>query len=437
MSDGQSRARVGLLRAFGSVTEGVRIAIESIGANRVRSGLTMLGVGVGVAVVVLMAGLITGIRGAVQDGVESAGPRNLFVMRFDPTDVQLFGDGGRPPWWGRPPISQEEARRAGTLPAIESAVLTIGLQDPGAAGGITVEFGGTEVTGVQGAAESAQWTDYRPVTFVLGRNFVETEVVEGRSVVAISQQLATNLFGDQDPIGLRIRARAGNRGAVPLTVVGVFQTAESLFESQTAHIAVLPFTTALRRMGVSEDGGQMIVVPRPDVELEVAEDQLIGMFRSMRGLSPGEENDFAILRSTQILEFFDQLTGVFFIVMLALSSVGLLVGGVGVVGIMLISVTERTREIGVRKSLGATPREILWQFLVEASVLTIIGGAIGLILGSGLAWAVQAVTPVPAEVPLWAIAVSLLMAALTGMLFGLAPAARAARMDPVVALRFE
>jgi putative ABC transport system permease protein len=302
---------------------------------------------------------------------------------------------------------------------------------------MTVDYGGIEVSGVQGAAESAEWTSYRPVTFVLGRNFVDTEVKEGRSVVVISEQLASDLFGSQDPTGLRIRARAGNRGAVPLTVVGVFQTAQSLFESQSAHIAVIPFTTAIRRMGVREDGGQMIVVPREDVALELAEDQLIGMFRTMRGLSPGDENDFAILRSTQILEFFDQLTGVFFIVMLALSSVGLMVGGVGVIGIMLISVTERTREIGVRKSLGATPREILWQFLVEASVLTSIGGAVGLILGGGLAWAVQAFTPVPAQVPLWAVAVSLVMAALTGMLFGLAPAARAARMDPVVALRFE
>ena len=124
-------------------------------------------------------------------------------------------------------------------------------------------------------------------------------------------------------------------------------------------------------------------------------------------------------------------------VMLALSSVGILVGGVGVVGIMLISVTERTREIGVRKALGATPTEILWQFLVEAGVLTLLGGAVGLAIGGGLAWIVARFTPIPAVVPLWAVVVSLLMAALTGMVFGLAPAARAARMDPVVALRQE
>lgn len=424
-------------RIVSAVAEGVRIAVDSIRANFVRSSLTILGVGVGVGVVVLMAALITGIRGAVQEGIESAGPRNLFVMRFDPTDVQLVGGGGRPPWWGRPPISQEEVRRANTLSAIESAVLTVGLQDPGASGGITVEFEGVEVTGVSGAAESADWPQYRPVEFVAGRNFVFAEVEDARSVVVISQQLAIDLFGNREAVGQRIRARAGNRGAMPLTVIGVIQTEASIFESATAHIAVLPYTTALRRMGVSEDGGQMIVVPREDVELDVAEDQLIGLFRGMRGLSPGEENDFAVLRSTQILAFFDQLTGVFFIVMLALSSVGLLVGGVGVVGIMLISVTERTREIGVRKSLGATPTEILWQFLVEAGVLTTFGGAVGLLIGSSLAWVVARMTPIPAQVPIWAVVVSLLMAALTGMVFGLVPAARAARMDPVASLRHE
>jgi putative ABC transport system permease protein len=134
---------------------------------------------------------------------------------------------------------------------------------------------------------------------------------------------------------------------------------------------------------------------------------------------------------------FNQLTGVFFIVMLALSSVGLLVGGVGVIGIMLISVTERTREIGVRKAVGATRREILWQFLVEAGVLTFLGGAAGLLIGGLAAEAVEAATPIPASIPFWSVLAALGMALLTGMLFGLLPAARASRLDPVDALRYE
>jgi putative ABC transport system permease protein len=141
--------------------------------------------------------------------------------------------------------------------------------------------------------------------------------------------------------------------------------------------------------------------------------------------------------SAQILDLFNRLTGVFFLVMLALSSAGLLVGGVGVIGIMLISVTERTREIGVRKAVGATRREILWQFLVEASVLTALGSGIGMLLGWGLAAAVANWTPLPARIPLWAVGAAMAMAVLTGMLFGLIPAYRASRLDPVVALRFE
>jgi putative ABC transport system permease protein len=134
---------------------------------------------------------------------------------------------------------------------------------------------------------------------------------------------------------------------------------------------------------------------------------------------------------------FNRLTGVFFIVMLALSSVGLMVGGVGVIGIMLISVTERTREIGVRKAVGATRREILWQFLVEAGVLTLMGGAAGLVLGGLAAKGVEAATPIPASIPLWSVLTALGMALLTGMLFGLLPAMRASKLDPVDALRYE
>jgi putative ABC transport system permease protein len=302
---------------------------------------------------------------------------------------------------------------------------------------MTLEFGETRITGVSGAAESADWPEYRGASFTRGRNFVPSEVADARAVVVLSEQLALDLFGSRDPLGERVRVTGGPRGALPMTVVGVMQPPENLFLEGGAYIAVVPFTTAVRRMGAQESAGDMIVVPRPDVTLDHVEDQIIGLLRGLRGLAPAEPNNFSVVRSTQLLDLFDRLTAVFFMVMLALSSVGLLVGGVGVIGIMMISVTERTREIGIRKAVGATGAEILWQFLVEASVLTIIGGAAGLLLGGGFAWAVSAATPIPARVPAWAVAASLVMAALTGMLFGLIPAARAARMEPVGALRYE
>lgn len=438
MSSRQKRTTGPRLRTLISLVEGLWIAVDSIRANAFRAGLTILGVAIGVAVVVIMAALITGIRSTVQEGIEAAGPRNFFVTRFDLSDVQLIPDGsGRPQWWNRTPVSVNEARRATALPAVQSAVLSIGLQDPFDSGGMTLEYEGTRITGVMGVAESAEWPEYRLVEFIEGRNFVSIEVEEARSVVVLTERLARDLFGDQSAVGKRIRANGGESVQVPLTVVGVVSTGESLFEDQFAHIAVLPLTTAIRRMGISDEWGQMIVVPRSDVSMEVAEDQVIGLLRSMRGLEPGEENDFSVIRSTQLLEFFDRFTTVFFVVMLALSSVGLLVGGIGVIGIMLISVTERTREIGVRKALGATRLGILWQFLVEAAVLTFFGGAVGLALGGGLAWLTAFATPIPAAVPLWAVAASLTMTTIMGMFFGLAPAARAASMNPVDALRCE
>jgi putative ABC transport system permease protein len=180
-----------------------------------------------------------------------------------------------------------------------------------------------------------------------------------------------------------------------------------------------------------------LVSPSPDVTVQDAIDDVTATLRGMRGLRPAEENNFSIVTQDKLLESWNQVTGMFFLVMIALSSVGLMVGGVGVVAIMMISVTERTREIGVRKALGAKRREILWQFLVEAATLTLVGGACGMLIGGVISFMIATFTPLPAKIPVYSVVAALGMSVLTGVLFGLYPAAKAARLDPVEALRYE
>jgi len=378
-----------------TLDEGVRIALVAIGTNKVRASLTILGVAIGVAVVVTMAALITGIRSSVLEAFESAGPENLIVTRFDMTSVRIVMDGsGRPPWWNKPKITPLEAQRIGRLPAVREAIVDFDMA-------LSITFEGQRVTGVQASGNSAGWTGYTMGDFSAGRNFIPAEVDQARGVLVISQALAEELFGSLDPIGKRVRVSSGRRGVNELfTVVGVFDIGENVFSEVIRHFAILPYTAALKRLKADDMFFQVLVVPEGGVSAAEVQDQIISLLRTLRGLGPKEENNFAILRSDQLVEMFDQLTGVFFVVMLALSSVGLMVGGVGVIGIMLISVTERTREIGVRMAVGATRREILWQFLVEAGVLTLLGGATGMLIGALAAEAVESATPIPASIPL-------------------------------------
>jgi len=415
-----------------TLEEGIRIALSAIRGNAVRASLTILGVAIGVAVVVTMAALITGIRSSVLEAFESAGPENLIVTRFDMTAVRITTDGsGRPPWWNKPKITPLEAQRIGRLPAVKEAVVDFDMS-------LAISFEGRRVRGVQASGNNAGWTGYTVGDFTAGRNFIPAEVNQARGVIVISQALAEELFGSRDPIGKRVRVSSGRRGVNELfTVVGVFDIGDNVFADVIRHFAVVPYTAALKRLKANDMFFQVLVVPEEGATTAQVQDQIIGLLRTQRGLGPAEENNFALLRSDQLVDMFNQLTAVFFIVMLALSSVGLMVGGVGVIGIMLISVTERTREIGIRKAVGATRREILWQFLVEAGVLTFLGGAAGLIIGAVGAEAVERTTPIPASIPLWSVLAALTMAIFTGMLFGLLPAMRASRLEPVDALRHE
>ncbi|MEX0907054.1 MAG: ABC transporter permease [Gemmatimonadota bacterium] len=403
-----------------SVYEGAGLALDQLRANKFRSGLTILGIVVGVATVMAMSAMIQGIRTSIMSEMEAVGPRNFIVSRNDFSGLQVSG-----PIRQNPKIEIFEARRIRQLPAIRRVM--IGLDMSG-------EFvnGRSRLAAVPIAGRENGWAQYTNAAIVAGHDMLPGDVSAGAAVVLLSTHLAEALFGPLDPIG-----RTVNVNGRSFEVIGVVRMSDNVFSAVQRNVAIMPYSTLLRRLGAWDGGLVVFAEPTALATQDEAMDQVTTLMRTLRRLRPVEENNFALVRQEQFLETFNRITGVFFMVMIALSSVGLMVGGVGVIAIMMIAVTERTREIGIRKAIGATRREILWQFLFEAVTLTCIGAALGMMVGAGLAFLVAALTPIPAAVPLGAIVAALVMAAVAGVVFGMWPAWRAARMDPVEALRYE
>ncbi|NOT09359.1 MAG: ABC transporter permease [Gemmatimonadales bacterium] len=408
------------------VFEGMGMALDSVRANKVRAALTILGVAIGVMVVIAMASMITGINRAVAREIETLGPKTFFVFRFFRGGLNISdGSDEMSPWRRNPWLTVEEAKMLGDLPGVKD----VGYRED--TGG-PVSYADQKLSSVNIVGFTTNWPFVAGGTITAGRNFTEIEFAAGSNVAVINDALAETLFPGLDPIGKVIKIYGQ-----PFSVVGVYAEAASLFGGGTNPITIMPHTTFTKVADYWKGWMQIVVRPGDSVTVADAQDQVIAAMRAKRGLKPSVENNFSVVTQDKLLDTFNSVTSGFFLVMLALSSVGLMVGGVGVVAIMMISVTERTREIGVRKALGATRREILFQFLVEAASLTMLGGVIGMIAGALIAAAVANFTPVPAEVPLWSVVAAIVASAVTGVFFGMYPATKASRLDPVDALRYE
>ncbi|HEX8209495.1 MAG TPA: ABC transporter permease [Longimicrobium sp.] len=407
-----------------STREGIGIALDALRSNKVRAFLTILGIVIGVATVMSMAAVITGFRAMVMEGIESIGPNNFIASRFDPTALTFSGD-GQDPTEGKPPLTFADAEMLEALPAVRTVATSID------AGG-EVRMGSRAVSGVQIMGRSSDWVEYSKGDFLRGNNYLSVHDQRASNIAVLSPDLAEQLFPASDPVGRTVRIKGRE-----FHVAGVYKLKDNIFASAMKNWVVVPATTAIKDLGANKEWMDFLVVTERGFTQERAMDDVTAALRSARGLRPAEENNFALIRQEAFKKMFDRLTGVFFIVMVVLSSIGLIVGGVGVVGIMMISVTERTREIGVRKALGAKASEILWQFLVESVTVTVIGGAIGLAVATAFAGLITALTPVNATIPLWAIFASIMASGGAGIVFGLYPANKAARLDPVEALRHE
>jgi putative ABC transport system permease protein len=406
--------------------EGVGIALASLRSSKARAALTILGVAIGVMVVMLMAALISGINKSVAGVFESIAPRTFLVWRFFQAGVTVSdGSEENSPWRRNPPIDELEADRIRLLPSVRYVT----RREESSA---NVEFGGVHLESVQISGVSAEWVEVNGGDVYPGRTFTRIEDLSNSAVAVVNRKLEDQLFRGRDPIGQTIHV-----AGAAFTVIGVYTQPPSLFSGAAPPNVYVPHGAFVKNVPYFRGWMRLAVAPGPGYTQQQSMDEVVATLRSLRGLKPGQDNNFSIVTQDKLLDSWNQVTGMFFLVMLVLSSIGLMVGGVGVVAIMMISVTERTREIGVRKALGATRRAILWQFLVEASTLTLVGGAIGMLGGGLLALLISAITPIPANVPLWSVVAALLASALTGVGFGLYPASKAARLDPIEALRYE
>jgi putative ABC transport system permease protein len=408
-----------------SLAEGVFIAFDAIRANRVRAGLTILAIAVGVFVVTAMSAAVHGINAGVEQSIAAAGPTTFYITRWPIAINSCNGSADSCPWRRNAPLTVDDARAIERQPSIRGVISHIGNS-------AAFKYKDRSLPGAGFDAYTPGWIDIDAGTIDPGRSFTEGENADAAQVVVINDAMRRTLFHDDPALGKSVQVNGQ-----PFRVIGIYHPSGNIFDSGNKPKAIVPFETARRRLNTNLRWMDITVKPRDGVPQTTSLDEAIAALRTRRMLKPAEDNTFFVTTQDKVLDLYNKVIGAFFLVMIVLSAIGLMVGGVGVVAIMMISVTERTREIGVRKALGATRRTILWQFLVEAATLTMVGAVIGLGVGGLLTWAIRSLSPIKASIPPLAILIALGVSAFTGILFGLLPAARASRLDPVEALRYE
>jgi putative ABC transport system permease protein len=416
------------------------MALETLRANKLRSSLTILGVVIGITSIVGMTSLIRGFDQSLRSTIMALGPRTIFVARF--SAISLSSGAAFIDLLRRPNLTVDDGE------AIKRLSTKIALVDTwlGAGGPPTVErvfYRNERTQPVPITGTSELFVDVNFAKIVAGRSFTEQEVQHRRKLAVLGYGPYEALFEKKgmDPIGKRIRI-----GPVEYTVVGVIGKRPGLgFGPSSDDFVIIPYTSWRRQFGservrTGPMGGRsamIAVVPHDWATQEETMREVEEIMRIRHGLTLDKPNDFDLVTQDAALKVWEQISRAVLLSLVVISSIALMVGGIGVMAIMTISVTERTREIGVRMAIGARRREILVQFLIEAAVLTSVGGVIGIALGSAIGLLVNVASGFPISLPWWSFALGLGFSASVGIFFGIFPAWRAARLDPIEALRYE
>jgi putative ABC transport system permease protein len=411
---------------FDDIKESALMAFDTLRTNKLRSSLTILGVTVGVVTVIFMVSIIQGLNKAFADQIESLGSNTIFVSKFDPS----FGRPPGPEEIHRKDLTMEDAEAlrteapsiAGVSPIQRLLAATIRYQDKQT--DTPILFGVTP------------FYEFVHSQYVASGRFINEIDIEGRSnVVIIGVDVKQALFPYEEAVEKDVRIN-GN----PFRVIGVMEPLGDFFGQSRDNSIFIPITTFKKYYPdrpFPEVVFFVIVRPQSRAFVKSAIDEIADILRRRRRVEPGAPNNFGISSQDSLLDVYNQLTGATALVLTSISFVALMIGGIGVMNIMLVSVTERTKEIGIRKAVGATRLNILSQFLIEAVVLTAIGGFVGLALGEVASLLMNKYSPLPAYVPLWAIGIGVGISAAVGIVFGLWPAWKAARLNPIDALRWE
>ena len=400
--------------------EGGRIALRTLGVNRLRTVLTLSAVGIGVATLLAIVGIIQGLNGAFARQLASLGTATLNISR---RPYVVTGD-----WWkyrNRKQLTLAQMQALAQQSQLATAVVPEVNEDSRDLTALDQSVSAVDLVGTLADFQKI-WGYEVPV----GRFLTDADSEAERQVMVIGADVAEQLFPGRSPLGQSVRL--DNR---PYRVVGVLAKKGQILGQSMDLIAIIPFNTFLQVYG-KRDFQIDVAVDDAD-QLDRLEDEVTGIMRRVRTVPPGEPEDFSVNRTEQLADTYRQLTGALYGVAMGVGLITLLVGGIGIMNIMLVSVRERTREIGVRRALGARRRTIVVQFLLEASLVSAVGGAIGTVLGLGAAKVVSLVTSLAAAVQPLTVVGGIVFAAAVGLIFGIWPAARAAQLDPVEALRYE